>query len=182
MNWKEFKLLSLEERLEYFNSHSVQIQGLVDTCKALGFNKSTVQSHFKKYGYIYNKELSKYTLNDSTQNITTPRKVSPEVTTPHKVSQEVTKPRKAQYVTMEQFKALQDEIQAIKDILDNAPTINTDMLDVEEVKLSVSKTMRVSPQALERFENFCKAFPQYSKHSILSHIINSFINNYENNK
>ena len=84
------------------------------------------------------------------------------------------------YATVEQLKALQKQIDDIKTILESKSNNQIKISDIPKVKTSVSKTLRLSPQALERFENFCEMLPQYSKHSILSFMINKFIDDFYN--
>lgn len=190
MDWKEFKKLPPNKQIEIFNSANAEIKNLAETCESLGFKKSTVQSHFTKVlKCSFNKNLGQYIPNDpqltteETAETTTetlgsaPTKDDNSIT-----SKEINSSNNSNnnYATVEQLKALQEQIDDIKTILESKSNNQIKISDIPKVKVSVSKTLRLSPKALERFEDFCEMLPQYSKHSILSFMINKFIDDFYN--
>ena len=175
MDWKEFKKLPPNKQIEIFNSANAEIKNLAETCESLGFKKSTVQSHFTKVlNCSFNKNLGQYIPNEVDNSIEVAQKESKEI---NSLSNEN---KNNNYATVEQLKSLQEQIDVIKDMLESKSNNEIKISDIPKVKTSVSKTLRLSPQALERFEDFCEMFPQYSKHSILSAMINKFIDDFYN--
>lgn len=192
MDWKEFKKLPPNKQIEIFNSANAEIKNLAETCESLGFKKSTVQSHFTKVlKCSFNKELGQYIPNEVDNSIEVAQKESKEPlgSAPTKDDNSITSKeinslsnenKNNNYATVEQLKSLQKQIDDIKTILESKSNNQIKISDIPKVKTSVSKTLRLSPQALERFEDFCEMFPQYSKHSILSAMINKFIDDFYN--
>ena len=190
MDWKEFKKLPPNKQIEIFNSANAEIKNLAETCESLGFKKSTVQSHFTKVlNCSFNKNLGQYILNEVDNSIEVAQKESKEPLGSAQTkddnsitSKEINSSNNSNnnYATVEQLKALQKQIDDIKTILESKSNNQIKISDIPKVKTSVSKTLRLSPQALERFEDFCEMLPQYSKHSILSFMINKFIDDFYN--
>ena len=190
MQWKEFKKLPPSKQIEIFNSANAEIKNLAETCLSLGFKKSTVQSHFTKVlKCSFNKELGQYIPNDpqltteETAETTTETLGSALTKDDNSItSKEINSSNNSNnnYATVEQLKSLQEQIDVIKDMLESKSNNEIKISDIPKVKTSVSKTLRLSPQALERFEDFCEMFPRYSKHSILSAMINKFIDDFYN--
>ena len=192
MDWKEFKKLPPNKQIEIFNSANAEIKNLAETCESLGFKKSTVQSHFTKVlNCSFNKNLGQYIPNEVDNSIEVAQKESKEPLgsaqtkddnsiTSKEINSLSNENKNNNYATVEQLKSLQEQIDDIKTILESKSNNQIKISDIPKVKTSVSKTLRLSPQALERFEDFCEMFPQYSKHSILSAMINKFIDDFYN--
>lgn len=192
MQWKEFKKLPPSKQIEIFNSANAEIKNLAETCLSLGFKKSTVQSHFTKVlNCSFNKNLGQYIPNEVDNSIEVAQKESKEPLgsaqtkddnsiTSKEITPSNNENKNNNYATVEQLKALQKQIDDIKTILESKSNNQIKISDIPKVKVSVSKTLRLSPKALERFEDFCEMFPQYSKHSILSAMINKFIDDFYN--
>ena len=190
MDWKEFKKLPPNKQIEIFNSANAEIKNLAETCLSLGFKKSTVQSHFTKVlNCSFNKKLGQYIPNEVDNSIEVAQKESKEPLGSAQTkddnsitSKEINSSNNSNnnYATVEQLKSLQEQIDVIKDMLESKSNNQIKISDIPKVKTSVSKTLRLSPQALERFEDFCEMLPQYSKHSILSFMINKFIDDFYN--
>ena len=192
MDWKEFKKLPPNKQIEIFNSANAEIKNLAETCESLGFKKSTVQSHFTKVlNCSFNKNLGQYIPNEVDNSIEVAQKESKETLrsaqtkddnsiTSKEINSLSNENKNNNYATVEQLKSLQEQIDVIKDMLESKSNNQIKISDIPKVKTSVSKTLRLSPQALERFEDFCEMFHQYSKHSILSAMINKFIDDFYN--
>lgn len=186
MQWKEFKKLPPHKQIEIFNSANAEIKNLAETCESLGFKKSTVQSHFTKVlNCSFNKKLGQYIPNEVAQKESKEPLGSAQTKDDNSItSKEINslsnENKNNNYATVEQLQSLQEQIDVIKDMLESKSNNEIKISDIPKVKTSVSKTLRLSPQALERFEDFCEMFPQYSKHSILSAMINKFIDDFYN--
>ena len=192
MQWKEFKKLPPHKQIEIFNSANAEIKNLAETCESLGFKKSTVQSHFTKVlNCSFNKNLGQYIPNEVDNSIEVAQKESKEPLgsaqtkddnsiTSKEINSLSNENKNNNYATVEQLQSLQEQIDVIKDMLESKSNNQIKISDIPKVKTSVSKTLRLSPQALERFEDFCEMLPQYSKHSILSFMINKFIDDFYN--
>ena len=192
MDWKEFKKLPPNKQIEIFNSANAEIKNLAETCESLGFKKSTVQSHFTKVlKCSFNKNLGQYIPNDlqltteetaetTTETLGSAQTKDDNSITSKEINSLSNENKNNNYATVEQLKSLQEQIDDIKTILESKSNNQIKISDIPKVKVSVSKTLRLSPKALERFEDFCEMFPQYSKHSILSAMINKFIDDFYN--
>ena len=194
MDWKEFKKLSDDEQIRIFNEVSTEIKHLENTCNALGFKKSTVQSHFTtKLNCVYDSTLNSYIPKDTKDTVkdnkTTKETIKDTAPTDTNKNNKVTDP----VVTIEMFNNLVDEFKKLKseiEELKNSSNINHENNRNENIGVNLevinsfeytNTSFRVDKKTMNDFRKFCKSnkFKNISNQALLSLALKEFIENHK---
>ena len=94
MTKEEFNKFSIDKQIDYLNTNLTEGVSLTILCKSIGIARSTVSGRALKQGYVFNKEINQYVLNNKTDSKRPCSKltVSNQLTHESKTISEINKP------------------------------------------------------------------------------------------
>lgn len=171
MDKQQFNNLEIIEQKNYINDRLLEMS-LTKVCDALGVNRSTISKRFKSIGFTFDKSVNQYQLADTTE-----------------VQQSSN-----QYVTIEQYKALENRIKALEDAYKKLNTTkvqqnnNGNATEVQQNSNSnairfyknevVVRAYRIDEEVYRRFKAYTDSHSEYKISDIISTALDDFLNKY----
>lgn len=197
MTKEQFNQLEVSEQIKYINNQLENNSTLTLICKGLKIGRSTIRDRFKKFSYIYSKNLNRYVYNDSITDVVQKvildnnKSISDVIYRENNVSN--TDIARVDKVTTDIINKSDVEIkETIIDIVNNYDILK-EIIDLHRCNTSVIKqqividiedaeskltTLRVNSKELELFNSFCDDNKQYKKIDLVSQALKEFREKY----
>ena len=175
------ELTNIDDLVVYINNILPQYNFNVGAIeKAIGLSHDLLGAKIRK-SKRYSKEVDGLFIPISGTQKTQKTQIEPvPIKKPTSVSKSVNNSTN-DFVTREEFLALKEQLDNLTKIMSQSNFTGSYDLDVKiKDEKSIARTMRIYPTTLDRFDKFCRLYPQYSKHEVISHIIDSFLDGINN--
>ncbi|MBQ8999801.1 MAG: hypothetical protein IJ086_14090 [Clostridium sp.] len=185
---EEFNSLEVLEQIKYINDN-IGYVSLTLFCNRLGVNRTTITKRFKKLGYVFNKSLSKFILDENKEDIEPKEEnqkplksnLEPQIRDINKVDiismlHRITELEKRvneleNKANTEENKSIQNEYKSIqKDNIRFYPKNN-----------DTTKTFRVDINVYNKFKDFCDKHNHYKQKDLISSALELYLEGFEDN-
>ena len=170
MDKQTFNNMNALEQIQYINNN-IGTESLTKYCDTLGINRGTISKRFKKLNYIFDKKLNQFVSVDTTE----------------------VQPNSNQYVTLDQYKSLENRIKALEDMYRTITTTelqqsNNSTTEVQQSNNNstirfykgdvVVRAYRIDEEVYRRFKAYTDDNKQYKISDIISTALENFLNDY----
>lgn len=189
MTKEQFNALEVLKQIDYINEQLKNNYSITSVCKELGVGRTTVRERFKKVGYVLDKEVNAYVLQDENNvcKMDVIVKNNNSSTSVKSISNDKEKGvteviEKSSDEIKNNLLDLANNYELLKEIMDthrrNTSVVKQQIIiDIEEAESKLT-TLRVNSKVLDDFNNFCNNNKQFKKVDLLSQAIKNFINQY----
>ena len=158
MNKEEFNKLEIVEQVEYINRELSKGKSIRGISEEIGIAKSTIRDRFKRIGYIYNKELNIYKL-EEVNNIVEKEEALEE-------PQNVIAEEKEEIdinTLFSLYQGLERRIEALECIRERE-----DINIIQFNENAINRTYRIYESVQAEFKEFCRRNSKYTVTDIIS--------------
>lgn len=181
VNGEKFKVLKLEQQVEYINELLEQGNTVDNIRGVLGVGKNYISTNFKKGGYIRNRATGLYVKagTEATINTNTTNEKAQKVN--NKALSGCNGGNNSNSLE-KRVKDLEKQIEAIKAMLE---TNNTNTTTATELNIKtfegekVARSYKVNKEVQKQFKAFCKAHSEYEVGDILANAMFEFMNKFK---
>ena len=190
MNRTEFDGLDIEGKIKYLNSELEKGNTVARMREDLRIGEKTLQKMVKENGYSYNQKLRRY-VKGNTNIIQTTQSKDVSIAIDDKDNTFVIpNDFKTDILEILQMKNdLKEVIKAFKEGYDKEHTSVIEVVASEGIKIDlptysevVRTTVRVNKDVLDRWNDFCDEYSEYSKTNLLSMCMQEYMDKYGRNK
>lgn len=169
MNKEQFNQLEVLEQIQYINE-MIQQKSLTKLCEEIGVNRSTITKRFKSKGFIYDKSVNLYQLNDSLEPLKSNVRASEGETDTNTL--------------LNMIRALENRVQKLEQQSNQTTTTQQQNNNKKEIRFYKSndlvvRAFKIDSAIQQRFKAYCEDNSQYKVSDIISTAIENFLNDME---
>lgn len=168
MNKEQFNNMQVSEQIQYINE-MIQQKSLTKVCNDIGVNRSTITKRFKAKGFIYDKSVNLYQLNDSSEPLNDLVRASDDTTDINTL--------------LNMIKALENRVQKLEQS-NQATTVQQQNNNNKEIRFYKSNDLvvrayKIDSAVQQRFKAYCEDNSQYKVSDIITTALENFLNDME---
>ena len=169
MNKEQFNQLEVLEQIQYINE-MIQQKSLTKLCEEIGVNRSTITKRFKSKGFIYDKSVNLYQLNDSLEPLKSNVRASEGETDTNTL--------------LNMIRALENRVQKLEQQSNQTTTTQQQNNNKKEIRFYKSSDLvvrayKIDSEVQQRFKAYCEDNSQYKVSDIITTAIENFLNDME---